>query len=109
MHTVNWMNNLDNFNNQSTHLTDKDKMIFFPKYEDASLEIKKSLLIPKETKDFICLSLFKLFINNNGSLKNLNIKCYDNYNYYYGLYFLNIYGLILDYPNFISNVETFYF
>ncbi len=54
-------------------------MIFCPTYEDASLEIKKNLLDSEKTKDFICISLFKLFMNNNVSLNNLNIIIDDEY------------------------------
>ncbi len=108
LYTVNWINNLDHIN--STHSTNstnqvKSDVTFFPIYniENTSLEIKKNLVNSKKAKDFICISLFKLFINNDASLIDLIIT----YNDYYGLFFINIYQLILDNPKFISNVKNF--
>src|SRR6266542_3321453 len=54
--------------------------------------------------NFICISLFKLFINNNASLNNLNIYMND---YHYNCDFLlEIFELILNNSKFITEIEN---
>src|SRR6266540_4504029 len=66
LYTVHWINNLDTLPDTkpkstfSSNRDKSDKMIFSSTYEFTSLKIKKNLLNPIETKDFICISLFKL-------------------------------------------------
>src|SRR6266498_1133383 len=105
LHTVNWINNLD-LDIKSSCLTNQvksAKMVFFPMFdfENKSLGIKK--FNSREMIDFICSSLFKLFINNNVSLNDLIIS----FNYSHGNSFLKVFELILDHPKFISNVKNF--
>jgi len=93
------MNNLNTLPNTNTiNQVKPDRMTFPRMCEDTSLEIKKDLLNPIKTKDFICTSLFKLFINNNVSLNNLYMtsQCSG-------------YDIILDNPKFISDIKTLNF
>src|SRR6266542_1166735 len=94
VHTINWLNNtLPNTN--TTNQVKSDKMTFTSAMYSISLGLKKVLLNPK---GFICISLFKLFINNNVSLNSLYLS-----NYCSGP---GIYEVILDNPKFISDIET---
>src|SRR6266498_3815297 len=101
LHTVNWINNLDTLT-YSTNL-DKSNKITFPKYENQRLIIEKNLLNSIGTRDFICISLIKLFMNNNVSLNNLNIIIDGEYS---GFLF-EIFELILNNSKFMSDIENF--
>src|SRR6266542_1470832 len=110
LHTINWINYLDYTNTKSTCSTNftnqviLDKTIFFPIREE-TVKIKRNLLNPIGTKDFICILLFKLFIYSNASLKNFIII----YNFSYGHFFSKIYESIFENPKFISDIENFTF
>ncbi len=79
LHIVNWINNSSYINTKSKN---QDELTFLCGYtENSSLNIKNTLLNSKDILDFICISLFKLFINNNVSLNNLNIRI-DYYNHF---------------------------
>src|SRR6266542_5376947 len=104
LHTVNWMNNLDILpDNPSSNQVKSNKITFFSTYD--FFEIKINLLELKKAMDFICISLFKLFMNNDVSLNNLNIFMDD----YHGIYLFGVFKLILNNSKFISDIENFTF
>src|SRR5688572_18076241 len=106
LHIVNWINNLDTLpdtNSKSTcskNQVKSDKMIFLSANENMNLGIKKDLFDSMKTRDFIFISLFKSFINNNASLNHL----ITNTNYC-----PKIYEIISDNSKFISEIEKFTF
>src|SRR6266511_1077796 len=70
LHTINWMNHLDILpvaNICSSNQVKSNKITFCLE------EIKLKTNLSKKTMHFICISLFKLFMNNNASLNNLYI------------------------------------
>jgi len=99
LHTVNWINNheiLPDDSNQSTCSTNSSMTFISSLYENMNMYDD---LNSKQIRDFFCISLFKLFINNNVSLNNL----------YLSNYCLEIYKIILNHPKFLSDIETFTF
>ena len=61
--------------------------------------------VNKEKSNFVCIALFKLFIENNASLNNLNIIIY-NYDHQFTY---DICDIMLSNPKFISEIFHFNF
>src|SRR5581483_11089707 len=61
----------------------------------------------KENLKVICISLFKMFTENNASLSNLYMT-FDSY-YRDSMNMRDICGIILDHPKLISNIKRFSF
>ena len=89
------MNNLDILpDNPSSNQVKSNKITFCLE------EIKLKTNLSKKTMHFICISLFKLFMNNNASLNNLYIIMDD----YLDDYVFEVYESILNNSKFISNI-----
>ncbi len=101
LHTINWMNNLNilpDANPCSSNQVKSNKITFWSREIDG---LKTNL--SEKTMHFICISLFKLFMNNNASLNNLYIIMDD----YHGGNVFEVYESILNNSKFISNIENF--
>ena len=102
------MNHLDilsDTNVKTTCSTNKMKssMMFRQKIspENKNLTVKKDSLDSKKIIKFLCISLIKLFIKNDVSLKNLNLSI-NSCHFLFG-----ICEIILNHPNLISRIENF--
>src|SRR6266542_220204 len=102
LHAVNWINNLDVLPDPNDKVK-SNRIKFLPFYtENTSLKLKNPSLDVKVI-DFVCTTLFKLFINNDVSLNDFNIRI----DYLYGRFLFEIYEMILENPKFISKIENF--
>src|SRR6266542_657324 len=103
LHIAYWINNLYVLPKStcSTNQVKSDRITFLPKYSEIFISLRNSLLDSKKLIRFICLSLFKLFINNDASLNELDLS--DRY------VCKNLHELIFNNPKFISNIKTLIF
>ncbi|CAI2177920.1 426_t:CDS:1 [Funneliformis geosporum] len=117
MHTVNWINNLDipinyikthsNTFNNSYMCMKLPCTIFHSKFhsENTSLKVKVNLFDSEKVVNFTCTLLFKLFINYNASIKDLNMKSSS----FCGYFLSEICEMMLRNSKFISNIEKLSF
>ncbi|CAG8504491.1 3486_t:CDS:1 [Funneliformis mosseae] len=116
LHVVNLINNLSVTNNITTcsisqiqrplpNTLKSDKITFAPIFnvENTSLELEQHPISSSKIIDFICVSLFKLFISNEISLNNL----YLNINYYHLNFISQLCKFISDNPKFLSGIKDF--
>ncbi|CAG8445178.1 12654_t:CDS:1 [Funneliformis caledonium] len=117
MHSVNWINNLDipipsptkahPYPYHDPLCMKQPSTIFHSKIhsENTSLKIKVNLLDAGKAMKFTCTSLFKIFINNNASIRELIMKSSS----FCGFFLSEICEMILRNSKFISNLETLTF
>ena len=95
LHIANWINSADSAYRQLSN-----KRSYFPLTLTNHYEFQISGI--NEKSKFACITLFKLFIENNASLNNLRMSVDDCYSY---KSFYDICDKILNNPKFISKIE----
>ncbi|CAI2163862.1 11055_t:CDS:1 [Funneliformis geosporum] len=116
LHVVNLINNLSVTSNITTCSISQiqrplptnlksDKITFAPIFnvENTSLELEQNPNFSLKIVDFICVTLFELFISNEISLNNL----YLNINYYHLNFISQIIKIISENPKFLSDIKNF--